>query len=583
MKNIKIGVKLTSAFLFIAFLAVFIGIYLLHKMSIMDDKNDTLYERGIIPLGLLVKTAEQAILQDVFLRDFKLAKTAEERNAAVKNFDDARNVLKDVLGKQSEAALTSDLKSHIKNLQSAVDEYTNEFHKFVKLASKECPPPGECLIPLPSTFQKAGDERNKWGNEAIGTGISETDKVSKDISTLFHRSYNLSVIVLILVTLVSITFGIYLTFSITNPLKAVVSELSKIESGDMTTRLNLNRKDELGTLSGELNKLAESMQKIMKSLRLSSDTIAGASEELSSISKSMASGAEETVTQSTTIAGTTEQMSLNINAMASAAEQASVGANEVAGAAEEMSTNMSTIETAIEEMSASIKQIADNTSGVRKVAEDATAKSKNATNAMNKLGIAAKEIGQVTDVIKKIADKTNLLALNATIEAASAGEAGKGFAVVAGEIKELANQSAKSADDIAHRIDSIQHETNDAVTVIEDVSNIIGQINESVESIAGHVDQQTKVSNEIANNVAQANLGSKRVASAIAEVAKGGNEVSRNASDAARGAQDVSSNVSSMSQVAKDSASGAGQVSQSAKDLSKISSDLNKTVSRFKV
>jgi methyl-accepting chemotaxis protein len=202
---------------------------------------------------------------------------------------------------------------------------------------------------------------------------------------------------------------------------------------------------------------------------------------------------------------------------------------------------------------------------------------------MGKLGLAAKESGQVTNVITNIADKTNLLALNATIEAASAGEAGKGFAVVAGEIKELANQSAQSADDIARRIEGIQQGTGDAVKVINDVSDIIVKINQSVEAIAGHVEQQTKASNEIANNVSQANTGSKRVASAIGEVAKGANDVSRNAGEAAKGASNVSQNVVSMSTVAKGSAQGATQVNQSAVDLSKIAGDLKGTVSKFKV
>jgi methyl-accepting chemotaxis protein len=202
---------------------------------------------------------------------------------------------------------------------------------------------------------------------------------------------------------------------------------------------------------------------------------------------------------------------------------------------------------------------------------------------MNKLGIAAKEIGKVTDVIKKIADKTNLLALNATIEAASAGDAGKGFAVVAGEIKDLANQSAKSADDIARRIESIQQGTGDAVTVIHDVSNIIIKINQSIEAIAGHVDQQTKASNEIANNVAQANVGTKRVAVAIGGVAKTADAASRNAGEMTKGANNVSSNVSNMNQIAKENAQGAEQVNQSATDLSKIASDLKVTVGKFKV
>jgi methyl-accepting chemotaxis protein len=583
MENIKIGAKMIAAFILIAVLAAAMGIYLMHNMNQMDEDNDNLFQHGIVPLSLLVKTAEQSVLLFVHSNDFKLAKTEAERNAVVKNFEGSQAVLKDILSQQSEKALTNDIKSNLRNLQAALDEYSNEFQKFARAAAQNCPPPGECLIDFPATFQKASGDVMKWGGKTIEDSVAETKKISSDISALFDKAFKISIIVLIAVILISIFIGLYLTFSITNPLKIVVSELSKMENGDMTVRSHMERGDELGMLAKATDSLSSKFQHIMKSLRENSETLAGASEELSTVSRQLASGSEETVAQSNTVASTTEQMAVNINAMASGAEQASVNANEVAGAAEQMSTNMNTVASAIEEMSSSINQIASNAGEARKVAIEATGKASNATGVMSKLGSAAKEIGQVTDVIKKIADKTNLLALNATIEAASAGEAGKGFAVVASEIKELANQSAISADDITRRIEGIQTGTGEAVNVINDVSDIIAKINHSVEAIAGHVEQQTHASNEIANSVAQANTGAKRVASAIGEVAKGANDMSRNAGEAAKGATNVSHNVAGVSQVAKDTAQGAGQVNQSASDLSRIASDLKNTVSQFKV
>ena len=385
------------------------------------------------------------------------------------------------------------------------------------------------------------------------------------------------------VSIALIVFGFYLVISITRPLKVMVEDIDKISEGDMTLRVNLNRRDELGDLGKSVDNLASRLQRIMGNLRVHADTLAGDSEELSAVSRQLAGGAEETAAQSNAVASTTEEMAVNINAMASGAEEASVNANEVAGAAEEMSVNISTISGAMAEMNQSINRISESTAGVRKVAMEATNKAADATGAMNTLGAAAKEIGQVTDVIKKIADKTNLLALNATIEAASAGAAGKGFAVVAGEIKELANQSAQSADDIARRIDGIQSGTNSAVEVIHAVSDIIMKINQSIEAIADNVDQQTRASGDITNNVEQADTGARRIASAIAEVARGSGDVSRNAGEAAKGATLVSSNVVGMNQVAKDSAQAATQVTQSAGNLAGIAEELKKAVAMFKV
>ncbi len=392
------------------------------------------------------------------------------------------------------------------------------------------------------------------------------------------------IIAVIAIIVASIIMFIVLS-GVIKPIVKVTETIKDISEGegDLTQSIKVKSKDEVGDLARYFNKLMEALRVPISEVKTTVDTLTSVSTELSSVSRELASGAEETVNQSNNVASTTGQMTVNINAMASGAEEASVNANEVAGAAEQMSTNMNTIAAAVEEMSASISQISGNASEARKISEAATLKSGDATKAMNTLGLAAKEIGHVTDVIKKIADKTNLLALNATIEAASAGEAGKGFAVVAGEIKELANQSAQSADDIARRIEGIQQGTGDAVTVINDVSDIITKINQSVEAIVGHVDQQTKASNEIANNVSQASIGAKRVASAISEVAKGSNDVSRHAGEAAKGAQYVNGNVAGMSQVARESAQGASQVSQNATDLSKMAEQLRMAMNKFKV
>jgi methyl-accepting chemotaxis protein len=586
MKNIKVGIKLIASYIFIALVAVGIGSYLVSSLSEIDNRYTDLNENATMPLAEITKQVRVIQKLRLSLREMTLAETAAEVDGIDKETNDMTKEIEELIEYQknhtmirNNLVLLDQVLENVKKYNDGVSLYAKSVKK--NLNDKEALWAGyrEAI----NTLKAPSDAFQESSMKFVNSKIEYASNTSEENSEYVERAQNISIILLTVLFVISILAGVYMTFSITNPLKKVVAAVEKGEKGDMTVRSELNQKDELGIMAKALDRFFENLQCIMKSLRSNSETLAGASEELSAVSKELASGAEETVSQSNNVASTTEQMAVNINAMASGAEQASVNANEVAGAAEQMSANMNTIATAVEEMSASISQIASNASEARDVAGEATEKSKGATSAMNKLGIAAKEIGQVTDVIKKIADKTNLLALNATIEAASAGEAGKGFAVVAGEIKELANQSAKSADDIALRIEGIQHGTGDAIQVISDVSNIIVKINQSVEAIAGHVEQQTKASNEIANNVAQANLGAKRVAGAIGDVAKGANDVSRNAGEAAKGANNVSQNVASMSSVAKESAMGATQVNQSATDLSKIAGDLKSTVSEFKV
>jgi len=577
MKNIKIGTKLVCSFLLVSLLTAILGIYLIVTMQGMDDRDTNLYERGAQPLATLIGTNGESALMRIYVRNIALAKTSDERRAMLDSINARHKGLAEDVEDLIRTALSDDVRNKSRALGAAVEKYIKASEDYVKLVEKNGP------TDFTPDLNNAAKDMANIVNEISEMKIKSAQEMSNENTKMANGAITIAISFLVVIFIISLVIGLYMTLSITRPLKIIVEDVKAVESGDLTTTVNFDRKDELGELGRAQDSLSGKFRTVLKGMRVNSDTLAGSSEELSAVSRQLASGAEETVNQSNTVASTAEEMAVNINAMVSATEEASVNANEVAGTAEEMSANMNTIAAAIEEMSASINQIASNTGEVREIATDATSKSADATSAMNKLGIAAKEIGQVTDVIKKIADKTNLLALNATIEAASAGEAGKGFAVVAGEIKDLANQSAQSADDIARRIEGIQTGTNEAVDVIKKVSDIIEKINVSVVAISGHVTQQTKASNEIASNVAQANTGSKRVASAIGEVAKGANDISRNAGEVAKGATNVSNNAVGMSKAAKESAQGASQVNQSANDLAKIAEELKQTIAQFKV
>ncbi|GBU26282.1 methyl-accepting chemotaxis protein [Fibrobacteria bacterium R8-3-H12] len=582
MKNIKIGAKLIASFLFLAALTAFMGIYTIESLKEVDKATDVMYEKGAVPLGIFVATSNQVQELRIQALYWRLSKSNEKRDAILKGMDAINNNINETVGEQMKTVLTDAGKDALKKVMDLTDKYIAEVRNFAK-TTKAFDSEGIATEEFPPSVTDAAAAMTKAMDDAKEARVKGVSKLSDDASVQADHSINAAITVLVIVVLLAVGLGIFLTISITSPLNVVVSVLAKIEKGDMTVRSDLERGDELGTLSKALDSVSSRLQSIFRNLRQNSDTLAGAAEELSSVGRQIASAAEENVAQSTSVASATEETSVNINAMASGAEEASVNATEVASAAEQMSANMNTIAAAIEEMSASISQISSNAGEANKVANQATVKSGDATNVMNKLGAAAKEIGQVTDVIKKIADKTNLLALNATIEAASAGEAGKGFAVVAGEIKELANQSAQSADDIARRIEGIQTGTGEAVTVIGAVSDIIVKINQSVDAISNHVGQQTKASNEIASNVAQANTGAKRVAGAIGEVAKGSKDIARNAGEAAKGANIVNQNVAGMAQGAKDSVQGARQINEGANELAKIAGELKNTMNQFRI
>jgi methyl-accepting chemotaxis protein len=169
------------------------------------------------------------------------------------------------------------------------------------------------------------------------------------------------------------------------------------------------------------------------------------------------------------------------------------------------------------------------------------------------LGESSRQIGDVIKVITAIAEQTNLLALNATIEAARAGELGKGFAVVTSEVKDLAQETARATEDISRRVEAIQTDSGHAVQAIGQIADVIGRINDYTTTIASAVEEQSATTAEMNRNVAEA-------AGAAAEIHAGIETVASNARLTADSVEDAK---------------------RSAADLSRMSQDLNVTVSRF--
>lgn len=345
--------------------------------------------------------------------------------------------------------------------------------------------------------------------------------------------------------------------SITRPINAAVAGLKDIAEGegDLTMRLVVTSKDEIGEMAKWFNLFIEKLQVIIKQISDNSTHVSDSSTKLSSISLELLSGAEDTSQRSTNVATASEEMSTNINNVAAAMEQSA--------------TNLSMVAAASEEMSATIKEIAENAEKARGVASEAVGQSQSAHEKMNELGVAANKIGKVAETITEISEQTNLLALNATIEAARAGEAGKGFAVVANEIKELAKQTAIATLDIKAVISDVLTTTKSAESEIGQISGVMKGVNEIVATIATAVEEQAVTTQEIANNIAQASQGIQ--------------EVNENVSQSSVVSASISQDIAEVSEASRNISKSSNEVKSNAQDLFTRADELNTIVGKFKV
>ncbi len=311
-----------------------------------------------------------------------------------------------------------------------------------------------------------------------------------------------------------------------NKVDQILNVVSAAAQGDLTQRIAVSGNDPIGQLGDSLTQFFQTLSVSIASIGENATALAGASEELSAVSSQMSANAGETASQ----------------------------AQFVSSATDEVNANVSVVATGVEELNSAIREIAKNASDAARVSQQAVTIASDTNKTISKLGDSSMEIGKVVKVITSIAEQTNLLALNATIEAARAGEAGKGFAVVANEVKELAKETARATEDISHKIETIQADTNGAISAIQEICEVINRINDISNTIASAVEEQTATANEMGRNV----------------------------SEAARGSAEIAQNITSVANATQSTTEGANNSMQAASELSRMAGDLQRLVGQFK-
>ena len=305
--------------------------------------------------------------------------------------------------------------------------------------------------------------------------------------------------------------------SISRPVQQTARMVSRLSSagGDLTQRLDQNRRDETGALAKGINQFVATVQGIVSDTATSVHELQQAAVASTRQAQQGLASSQQQLEQVELVATAVHQMSSTADSVASSAQITAEAVDETRHAVHKGQQVVSASANGIRQLSSQVSEVSDK------------------ITALQQQGL---QIGSILDVIRTISEQTNLLALNAAIEAARAGEHGRGFAVVADEVRALASKTQISTQEIQQMIDRLRDTTSEAVdtmaegrhlssVALEDAEQAVRELATIVQAadrigdmatqIASAAEQQSKVSEEINHNVSnihEAASASTRVA-----------------------------------------------------------------------
>lgn len=350
----------------------------------------------------------------------------------------------------------------------------------------------------------------------------------------------------IVISLVALAIGFVLIFTVMRSLgrrlKQTTTALEEIAAGegDLRQRLSESGKDEIADLARAFNRFVAKVQQLVIEITESTSQLASAAEEMSAIT-------EETRANTRRQAEQTDMVAAAVNEMVATTRDIAQNTNETAAAAQE--TDVAT-RSGRDALSQSVSSVNDLAQQMERTGAT-----------VNMLEEQTTEIGKVLDVIRGVAEQTNLLALNAAIEAARAGEHGRGFAVVAEEVRSLASRTQQSTEEIRNIIETLQARANETAVAMQ-ASNERSQ--KTIE-MTRSADESLALITKRVDAITQMTL---QIAAAAEEQSAASEEINRNLSE-----------IRSQSEHLDESSK---QVSIAGTDLTRLASNLDRLVGRFK-
>lgn len=560
---------ITLITIFVSFLVI-IGTYSLHSLHTINDQSKVVSETWLPKydaaneMGFNINSYRQ--MEQTAFRP----SNPEQFKEVEKELSSIENQVNTMIKNYEKTALNEEDRNIINNVKTQWNKYL-EFHKKIAELQGSTPKRNE-LMELRNQAKNIFSDLDKAGTKFVKYTKENLDQQTKLSSSTYSKAQKILIGAITISIIIATALGLLILTSILKPIKILKKDLIKLaqSGGDLTQKIVINSKDEMGDLANSVNIFISEIRNIISDIIYSTkntvenvnnithhiNALNGSLDSVNATTQELAASMEETAASTEEVSATTTEISRSVDSMSITAKD---GANS--------SLEISERATSLQEASVTSKANADN------IYDDSRKKLQNAIEEAK----VVEKINLLSQSILDISSQTNLLALNAAIEAARAGEAGRGFSVVAEEIRKLAEQSNTTVTEI-QKITKVVTSSVDnlASGSIEILDFIDTQVKNDYESTI-HIGEQYNKDAEFVNNLVNGlDVNTRELTLSIESIMHTMDNIARVTSDGASGTSEISNKVLSISTMAE-------EVMMEANNAHENSNKLLDIVSKFKV